>query len=114
MDVSIIVGTIVFIPLLAGILLALFAASLDSPRHFPLRVFMNLLSLLTVASSLHFGVAALEGSGIHTGLVDAVGDFVLIFFLAWALIVTYWVLYLVWTGINGLAEKKREDQEMKY
>ena len=107
-------GSLVFIPLLAGLLLTIFSYTLKSPRHFPLRVFMNLLALLTVASSLHFGVSALENTGSHTGLVDAVGDFTLIFFLAWSLILIYWLLYTVWAGVNGLKEGKEREEEMKY
>ena len=98
---------VILAPLILGFFFLIGAATLGE-EHAPLKIFLFLLSIPTFFVSLHFGTLAIIEYYTFTALQNAIGTTV--YWIAWvfAVIVTYFIIYLISKLIERAAQNKKE------
>lgn len=112
-DNNMILGAIIIAPLLLGLFLILAAASLGQ-QHNALRIFLFLLGPILFFTSLHFAMESLVHFYDIPGLENAIGTTT--YWTGWvlAVIIMYFLIYLLTRMFNSMANKRKEETELRY
>jgi hypothetical protein len=104
-DSKVLVAIIALIPLVFGIFLIVGAATL-SEEHKALRIFLFLLSIMTFFVSMHFGMLGVVKFYDFPELENLIGTTT--YWTVWVMvvIVTYFIIYLLYHMISHIAGKK--------
>ena len=108
-----VLGIITLIPLIFGLFMIIGAATLGED-HNVLRIFLFLLTPITVWVSFHYGMISLVYTHGLPELQEAIGTTT--YWMAWLFffLIAYFIIYTIWKWANTVAEKKEEDAELKY
>ena len=105
---SMIIGTIIILPILLGLILLFSAFTLNPEQHPALKIFLFLLSIITFFVSMHFGLVALIELYNFPALENLMGSTVYWMTLVFGVIVMYFFIYLIYHAFKMIAEKKQE------
>lgn len=109
-DAVIVAAVIILLPMFLGAFLLVGAATLDAQRHAAIKIFLFLLSIMTFFSSMHLGIlSAVEYYPTFTSLQDWIGQTTWWVGMCYVLIITYFIMYLVYQAIHTAAQKKQEE-----
>ena len=110
-DNNMIIGMIILLPMILGLFMMMGAWSLDAKVHAPLRIFLFLLSTVTFWVSMHFGLLSLIQFFNFTALEDMIAS--TIFWSGWvfAIIIIYFIIYLIYILFKGMSKAKYEEIE---
>ena len=108
-----VLAIIILIPLIFGLFMLIGAASLSS-EHEVFRWFLFLLSPITVWVSFHFGMVSLVYTHGLPELQEAIGDTT--YWMSWlfSVMLSYFLIYTIWKWANTVAQKKKEESELRY
>jgi len=109
-DRSMIAAIIILIPLVLGLFLLIGAFSL-SQQHTPIKVFMLLLSLLTIFVSFHFAMINVVKYMDFPELQNLIGSTTYWWAILFAVIVTYFIIYAFYVFIKSAARARQERLE---
>jgi hypothetical protein len=108
---NMIIGAIILIPMLLSFIF-LFGSWALGDEHDMLKIFLFLLSMIPFYTSLHFGLVSIIKFYNFEELQNAIGSTVWWSGLVFGLIVTYFMIYLLYKGIHTSAQNKEE--KLKY
>lgn len=102
-----ILAIITLIPLIFGFFMLIGAVSLGKDHHV-LKIFLFLLSPITVWVSFHFGMISLVYTHGLPELQEAIGDTT--YWMAWLFFffISYFLIYTIWKWAGTIAQKKKE------
>jgi hypothetical protein len=109
-DDNMIIGAIIIVPIILAIVLLVGAATL-SEQHSAMKIGLFLLSILPFFSSLHFGMVAVAKYYDFPELQEAVGSTVYWVGIIFGVIITYFIIYLVYMMFHAMAQNKKERLE---
>jgi len=106
-----ILAVIILLPMLLSLIMLVGAATMGE-NHAALRIGLFLLSIIPFFSAMHFGVLSLvEFLPAFTELQEAIGSTVYWVGIIFFVIVSYFIIYMIYALFNNLAEKKKERLE---
>jgi len=105
------IAALILIPLLFGIML-LFGAFSLSEKHAVIKLFLFFLSIVSLWSSLNMGMQTIIKYYNFPELQGVIGDLTLWSGYAFAVILIYFCIYLLWLLFHSIAKNKQE--ELKY
>lgn len=101
---------IIFIPLVFGLLLLIGVSSLDSGDHSIIKIFMLILSFLTVPLSYWIAMTVMiEYYPTFTSMQDVIGDQVFWVTILLVMIFTYFIIYSIYKMVKTAAQDKEEE-----
>ena len=107
-----IIAAIIVLPMILGIIFLVGGATLDAEHHAALKIFLFLLSSFTFILSLHLGMVSVVKFYDFPALEDTIGTATYWFGIVIGIIITYFLIYLIYTSFNKMAQQKRDD--LKY
>ena len=107
-----IIAAIIILPMILGIIFLVGGATLDPKDHAALKIFLFLLSSFTFILSLHLGMVSVIKFYDFPALEDTIGTATYWFGIVIGIIITYFLIYLIYTSFNKMAQQKQD--ELKY
>lgn len=102
-----IIAALIILPVILGLFLLLGSFFL-SEDHTPLKIFMFLLSMVTVWVSLHFGMVSIVEFYDFPEMQNLIGTTTFWFSSLFVVMVTYFLIYLVYKITEKIGKEKEE------
>jgi len=103
-------AAIIGLPMLLAFIMLIGAATL-SEHHNVLKIFLFLLSFIPFFTSLHFGLVTVIKFYDFPELQDAIGSATYYIAIMFGVIITYFIIYLVYMMIHAAAQKREAKLE---
>jgi hypothetical protein len=110
-ETQMIVGIMILVPMLLSLVFLIGALMITSEEHQALKIFLFLLSIVPFFTAMHFGVLGLVQFYNFPALEEAVGSTVYWVAIIFGVLVAYFCLYLIYSAVNHMAEKKKSRLE---
>jgi hypothetical protein len=106
-----IIAAIILLPMLLSLIMLVGAATLGE-KHSALRISLFLLSVVPFFASMHFGLVSLvEFIPGFTVMQELIGDTSYWVGIVFFILISYFILYMIYSLFTGMNEKKKEDLE---
>jgi len=104
-------AVIILLPMILGAFFIVGSATLNE-EHNVLKIFLFLLSILTFFISMGLGLITVAQYFVFDQMQESIGDIIYYLGMVFVVIITYFIIYLIYTMIKRTAEQKEE--ELKY
>lgn len=111
-DDKMIIAALILAPLLLGLFFLIGAATLNNEEHRIIKIFLFLMSIITFFTSLHIGAISVAKFYDFPELTELLGTTTYWVGIAFGVIISYFILYLLYNMITHMATQKKS--KLKY
>lgn len=103
-----IIGALIFIPLILSIILIIASLGLDGEDHSALKIALFILSIVPFFASFHFAAISVARFYGFTDLIDAIGTTTYWIGMFFFVLIVYFLIYTFIKLVHAAAQKKKE------